>query len=402
MFRGLLPVCAVLLLSGCAKDQAANPDLRTAVAEIGDVRDVVPATGELIEPGSAEIRAARPGVIRSVLVQEGQRVRAGQVLATLVAPARGPAQAEAVAGAEAASASIQEARIAVATAQSDFDRKRELQDRGFVSAAGVANARSSLESAQASLQRIERQAEAARARVRLQAAEDSSYDVVATQAGTVTLALARPGMSVGPEDERPLFQTSAGGKKLILEIMVPEPDMYRVSMDSQVRFVIDGLPDSPHDARLLSIGQAPIREGRFTYYRALAEYDNSYGIVVPGMSASVELIRANSRRVLRIPAKALHYRPSNYLPPLSEAELNELKREFGGNMSLVRAAAGGEEFGSLLRSNRRLIFVLSQGKPERRLVGIGGETDDFIEITDGLRPGDVVILPQLQIAGAAA
>lgn len=57
-----------------------------------------------------------------------------------------------------------------------------------------------------------------------------------------------------------------------------------------------------------------------------------------------------------------------------------------------RAAAGGAEFGRNLRRGVRLIFLLENGEPVRREVRVGAETDEFIEVLDGLRPGEVVIV----------
>ena len=46
----------------------------------------------------------------------------------------------------------------------------------------------------------------------------------------------------------------------------------------------------------------------------------------------------------------------------------------------------------MLRTGKRVVFVLVNGSPQRREVLIGGETDDFIEITEGLREGEQVVL----------
>ncbi|MHC3925868.1 efflux RND transporter periplasmic adaptor subunit [Brevundimonas naejangsanensis] len=59
---------------------------------------------------------------------------------------------------------------------------------------------------------------------------------------------------------------------------------------------------------------------------------------------------------------------------------------------MARAAADGLEIGRLLRTGKRVVFVLANGTPERREVLIGGETDDFIEIIEGLKEGEQVIL----------
>jgi len=61
-------------------------------------------------------------------------------------------------------------------------------------------------------------------------------------------------------------------------------------------------------------------------------------------------------------------------------------------MGMARAAADGLEIGRLLRTGKRVVFVLVNGAPARREVLIGGQTDDFVEIIEGLKEGEQVIL----------
>lgn len=263
--------------SGPVKESA----YQTATAEIGDVRDIVPATGTLLAAGMAEIRAPRAGVVIAVNVKEGDRVRAGQVLATLAAPMRAPARDMAGAGASASDAAIREAQIAVRQAQEQLSRSRTLQERGFVSAAATAQAQAQVDRASATVDRLTAERTAALAQVRLVQAEGSDSDILAPLDGIVTLVDVRIGQRVTPEDARPLFQSVRDERAMMLEIMVSEADLNRVSLESQVLFTVDSSPSVLEQARLVNIGRAPIREGRFVSYRALAEYDNSFGVLPP-------------------------------------------------------------------------------------------------------------------------
>ena len=382
---------AVLFAAACS-EPADKGAYQTSTVEIGDVRDIVPATGTLLAAGMAEVRAPRSGVVIAVNVKEGDRVRAGQVLASLAAPMRAPARDVADAGATASEAAIREARIAVQQAEEQWSRSRTLQERGFVSAAATAQAQAQVDRARAAVDRLTAERTAAEARIRLTQAEGVGSDILAPLDGVVTLVDIRVGQRVTPEDARPLFQTVQDEKAMVLEIMVSEADLNRVSLDSQVLFTVDSSPGVLEQARLVSLGRAPIREGRFVSYRALAEYDNSFGVQRPGLSASVQLIRANARNVLRIPAQATFYKPNGYMPPLPPGKLEELLAQHQGDMGMVQASADGLEIGRMLRTGKRVVFVLVNGAPERREVLIGGETDDFIEITEGLKEGEQVIL----------
>jgi len=389
---GRVLVGIVALALACCERGGAEIPYSTAVAEIGDVRDVVPATGTLVARGAAEIRAPRAGVIAAVYVNEGDVVRAGQVLASMTTPRRVPSQNEARALEAAAAAATREARVILQAAEQGLARSRTLQERGFVSATAVANAETEVEQARAALQRLTSEEAAARARTRLNQAEGTEADIIAPLSGVVTLVDARVGQQVSPEDERALFQTVQDEKDMILEIMISEADLQRVSLESRVVFTVDALPGITEQAQLVSIGRAPIRDGRFVSYRAVAEYDNAYSTFRSGMSASVQLIRADARNVLRIPIEATYYQPADYMPPLPPGRYEELLRRFHGDRDRVRAHAQGLQIGRGIRNGTRVVFVLVNGEPKPREIRIGAETDEFLEVTEGLNAGDIVIV----------
>lgn len=385
-----------LVLMGACNSGSGEPAYVTLPAEIGDVRDIVPATGVLVDEQAAEIRAPKAGVVSAVLVQEGDTVVAGQVLARLSDAARTPVGEAATTAASAMDGAIEEARLKLKAAEAVLSRRRTLQASQFSSAAAVEDAAMDVALAQTVLQNALSAKRAADARVRVAIAEASQSDIVAPLAGVVTLVGTRVGQRVSPEDARAMFQTTKGAESLSLEIMIPEPDMSRVSMDSSVWFTVDAYPGVRNEAAMVSIGRAPIREGRFVSYRGLARYDNIGGRLLAGMTASVELVRADSRRVLRVPARALYFRPPNYMPPTEKRALDRLMREHNGDMRLVRAGADGAEYGRLLREGKRLMFVLENGQPARREVRIGAQTEEFVEVTSGMRPGDIVIIDDAQ------
>ncbi len=386
----LLAILFAGAIAGCSQPKS-DSRYATAVAEIGDVRDIVPATGNLVANGGAEIRATRPGIVGEILVQEGQSVRAGQVLARLVSPTRRAARDEASANVEAAEARLHEARIALRDAEEKLNRSRALHERGFVSAASIRNGEADVERARASMERIDSERQATKARLRLTSAAGQDADIVAPLDGVITLAAVRVGQQVSPDDAHPLFQTGQDIRALVLEVMVAESDLPRVTLDSRVRFSVDAYPGVQEDATLVSIGSAPIREGRFVSYRALATVNNWTETLKPGMSASVQLVRADARNTLRIPVRATYFMPADYLSPIPPDVLEQLRREHHGDMHAVRVSARGREFRRLIQEGLRVVFVLDNGEPVRREIRVGAETDDFVEVVEGLETGAVVI-----------
>ena len=125
-------------------------------------------------------------------------------------------------------------------------------------------------------------------------------------------------------------------------------------------------------------------------YPVLIDADNAQGDLFPGMTASVEFIHADARNVLRVPIQALYLTPSTYVPVLSDELTRALQRQGLTN----REAMIGAELGTLIFAKKQRIFVLEKGKPVVRAVRVGAQSTDFVEIVEGVRPGERVIVQE--------
>src|SRR5262245_4432717 len=75
--------CAGERVSGATKTEAALPAVAVVRAEIGTVESAIEISGNLAPEKRVDIRSKLPGTLDKVLVQLGDRVTEGQVLATL-------------------------------------------------------------------------------------------------------------------------------------------------------------------------------------------------------------------------------------------------------------------------------------------------------------------------------
>jgi RND family efflux transporter MFP subunit len=97
----------------------------------------------VIEPvKQSTISAQAGGRIGSMLVKAGDKVKAGQLLTTID-------DRDALTGVERSQAQVAQAQAELHNAQAQFDRTRDLQSKGFVSAAALDTADSQLKSAKA-------------------------------------------------------------------------------------------------------------------------------------------------------------------------------------------------------------------------------------------------------------
>ena len=88
IFNRLLPVICLSILAvsgiGCAAKTAETPSqTQAATVQLGNLAITAPVDGNLIMPQAYDLRFGTPGNVKDVLVEEGDFVKAGQVLARL-------------------------------------------------------------------------------------------------------------------------------------------------------------------------------------------------------------------------------------------------------------------------------------------------------------------------------
>ena len=176
---------------------------------------VISANGSLAARREMPVGVAgEGGRVTRVLVEPGQWVRAGQVLATVDRSVQSQEAAQ-------LSASIQVARADAALAQNELNRAQALVARGFVSRADVDRRRAARDAANARVRVAQAQYAASRARV-------GRLDIRAPTAGLVLSRSVEVGQVVGA-GAGPLFRIAAGGE-MEMRAAVPQQDIAAISV----------------------------------------------------------------------------------------------------------------------------------------------------------------------------
>jgi RND family efflux transporter MFP subunit len=148
--------------------------------------------------------------------------------------------------------------------------------------------------------------------------------------------------------------TLVDNKRLELDSPVPAADLGAVKPGQQATFSVSSYAGVSFAGRVLEINPAVDAETRAARVRIQA--DNRGGRLKAGMFAQGEILTGAARQAIVIPASAV-YRDE-------------------------RAAT--ESF----------VFVVQDGKAARRAVRIGLERNGMLEVTAGLKPGDLLIAGQ--------
>jgi HlyD family secretion protein len=353
----------------------------SATVDKGEVVRRVTASGKLRALNTIKVGAEVSGQITRVFVDFNTPVTAGQVLAE-IDPTRVNArvqQARAqVASAQAAlalaEASGARAQSEIGIQEREFSRRAQLAERGFLSKSALDGASSVLSSARANIRTTAAQAASARAQISQANAELSSAlldlsrtTIVAPTSGVIINKLVEPGTTVAASFQTPnLFEIAADTTRMQVEASVDEADIGQVRDGQPVRFTVDSYPGETFAATVRQIRKAATETQNVVSYLVILDVGNKDGKLLPGMTANVEIITGQKANVTRVPTTALRFRPRTADMPKDKAP----------------------------PATTPIVFVVGTDpfKPVRRVVVLGLQGEDFVEITKGLAPGDNILV----------
>ncbi|UZK68400.1 efflux RND transporter periplasmic adaptor subunit [Sphingomonas sp. S1-29] len=215
MARGDDAAAAKTAASAAADKGGQIPTVTVAVPGRQTIRTILSGTGSLAARREMPIGVVgEGGVVTRVLVEPGDLVRAGQVLATVDRSVQTQTAQSLAAGVEVARA---DARIA----QSELDRAAQLVARGFVSKADVERRTATRDAARARVSVAEAQLAEARAR-------NQRLDIRAPAAGLVLARAVEPGQIVSG-GQAVLFRIAMNGQ-MEMRAQMSENDLARISV----------------------------------------------------------------------------------------------------------------------------------------------------------------------------
>ena len=194
-----------------------------------------------VEGGIIQIAARRGGVVREVLVQEGDRVVAGQILARQEDDEPRLALQSANADVAQAESQLRLIQVEIRTAQREHDRLARLVASNFVAGSRMDQARDAIAPAQARLGSQQASVQTARAR-RDQAAYNVELTVIrAPQDGRIVRRYANPGAGASTLNVSNMFDLEPDAPRIARAENV-ESDIPNISPGQAVEITPEGDP----------------------------------------------------------------------------------------------------------------------------------------------------------------
>ena len=287
VFSGAI-AALVLTLSGCTNDGVAGEktaegkDAKASTEAAIPVEVALPVRGEMLAMYSgtatleaeadAEVIAKVGGEVRRILVEEGDRVKAGQVLAQL----------------DDRQLRLQAAqtRAALAKSDRDFNRQVELHDKGLVSAGAFEGLKYDLENQRAADDL---------ARLNL-----SYSEIRAPFPGIVSTRHIKVGQEIAIGSK--LFRVT-DPTPLKASVFVPERELARLKPGQSATIAVDALAGRAFPAIVKLV--SPTVDAATATFKVTLEVNDPKGDLKPGMFSRVGIVFERRAETLTIPRVAL-------------------------------------------------------------------------------------------------
>lgn len=377
-----LRIFVFLLLLGCGRK--SGPNYRLEPATRGAVTEVVSATGDVAAIVTVNIGSQVSGTINRLLVDFNSKVKKGQLLATIDPRLFQAALEKSQAGLASAAANVEKAQVALADADRQLNRLRDLRGGGLVSQADLDTAQANRDGAAAQLSAARASVLQARADLDLSAANFAYTRIASPIDGIVVSRSIDVGQTVAAAFQAPTLFTIANDlTKMQVLANIDEADVGKVRDGLEAHFSVDAFPGEEFGGRIREVRQSPNTIQNVVTYAAVIDAPNPEHKLRQGMTAAVTITIARHEDVLRIPNGALRFQPDD-APAQGSAPDGGMARERGGR------GGGARQPGEAGRPGR--VYRLEGGRPVAVAVRLGISDGARTEVLTGLADGDSVIV----------
>lgn len=428
---------AVLLLVGFSvykqNKKPKGEEVETFTLAKRSIKETVTASGKIFPEKEVKISSDVSGEIVQLLVEEGDSVVTGQLLAKVNPDAYMSAVERGQAGLNNAKAQLsisysqvessraqqEQIEAQVANTRKIHERNKQLKAQGVISQADFEASESNLE-----MQEANYRASTASLRSAEQNAKAAEFSVKGSQASLKELQTSLQRTSIfAPtsgiisklnveEGERVVGTIQMAGTEMMrvanltsyeVQVEVTENDILKVNLHDEVEIEVDAYLDKTFIGKVSEIANSAANSASTTNALTSEQVTNfvvkvriepsSYDELIksgnkfpfrPGMSASVSITTDLAPDVLAVPIQAVTSRENN------NEEKGETKSD-GEPVNASEKEATKSDQNRQLAKLEEIVFLIKGDTVAQVKVTTGIQDDEYIAVTTGLSEGDVIV-----------
>ena len=305
---------------------------------------VLTASGYVVAQREASVSSKGTGVLEYLGVVEGDKVKRGQIIAKLD-------DRDIVAQLDQAKSNLQLYQAQFKETENNYNREKELFDRGLSSQQDLDQAESNYKTLLANI-------DIAKAGIRVAEVALENMIIRAPFDGTVLAKNAEVGEIVAPfgasTTSRAAVVTIADMTSLMVETDVSESNIEKIKQDSDCEIVLDAYPDKSYQGYVFKV--VPTADRSKATVLVKVGFKNYDSRVLPEMSAKV-----------------------SFLSEKKEGDENQLP------VLTIPLSAVDEVNG------KKIVYLVKDGKAFQKEISTGRLLGNYVEIVSGLKEGNEII-----------
>jgi HlyD family secretion protein len=395
VFILLIVVLIVLSKTGVIGSEDKGTEVETAVVEEITIIETVSATGKIQPEIEVKISSEVSGEIIALPVKEGQVVKKGDLLVKINPDLYTSGLNRSVSNLSGTRAGLSQADASFKEAKANYDRNKTLFDKGIISKSEWDRAIASFEVAKASKESAYYNVQSASATVKESKDNLGRTIIYAPADGTIS--------SLGVElGERVLGTQQMTGTEILrvanlnymeVEVDVNENDIVKIEIGDSTNIEVDAYLKKEFKGVVTSISNSAsttttadqvtnfkvkVRILKESYLDLIEGKPDTYSPFRPGMTATVDIITTRKENIVGVPISSVVVKSDT-----TATKSFEMKEEDQDKEKKV-VAKSDKKF--------ECVFVKMGDKAKIRIIKTGIQDDTNIEITSGLKKGDVVII----------
>ena len=378
-----------------SSSSGSEEQYRFATIDKGNIESIVTATGTLNPVTTVQVGSQVSGIISKIFVDYNSHVKKGELIAQIDTTIL-------VANVKNAETSLQKAQAQLEYSTHDFERIKTLYDKNLVAQSDYDLSKQNHELAKASVASAKLNLDNAKANL------NYAY-IRAPIDGTVIARNVDPGQTVAASFSAPtLFLIGKDLSKMQILADVDESDIGQIKVGQKARFTVQAYPYKKFNGVVYQIRLSPTTVQNVVNYTVVVNVDNQDGLLLPGMTATIDFLIQSADDVYKVSNSALRFRPTQTMidqikqefQDLSKNMPDSLKNRFRSRMGQGNRQGGFGGQGFFGRSDQQngpqtsgtLWYFDDQGKLRIMRVKLGITDGQYTEIkSDKIKDGMKVI-----------
>lgn len=294
----VIVIFALIKCTGGKKEEKISFD--TAKVEKTNIQTSITATGTIEPVTSVTVGTQVSGIVSHLYVDYNSVVKKGQVIAELD-------RTNLISELNTAKANLSSAQSSLNYQLSNYNRYKELYNKGLVSADEYESAR---------LQYLQAKEQVNTSKESVQKAQTNlGYATITSPIDGVILSKSvEEGQTVAASFNTPeLFVIAQDLTDMRVIADIDEADIGGVKEGQRVSFTVDAFPDDQFEGRVTQVRQQATTESNVVTYEVVISAPNNDLKLKPGLTANVTIFTLEKNDVLAVPSKALRFHPNEAL-----------------------------------------------------------------------------------------